>query len=133
LLTGVTLAVAFAKHGIVGKLKSMLRHVQRVSAAFLILAGGYIMWFWIDDLSSGAGEQGGAARVVDGWSASLTNWIQANSATLGLLLGGAVAIAVLSALLKRLEPLSSDQADADEADAALADEAQDPLEIGDPR
>jgi hypothetical protein len=70
---------------------------------------------------------------VDGWSASLTNWIQANSATLGLLLGGAVAIAVLSALLKRLEPLSSDQADADEADAAIADEAQDPLEIGDPR
>ena len=132
LLMGVTLAVAFAKHGIVGRLKSMLRHVQRVSAAFLILAGGYLMWFWIDGMSSGAGEQGGAARVVDGWSASLTNWIQANSATLGLLLGGAVTIAVLSALLKRLEPLSSDQADADAADAALTDEAQDPIEIGGP-
>ena len=131
LLMGVTLAVAFAKHGIVGRLKSMLRHVQRVSAAFLIIAGVYITWFWIDDLSSGAGEQGGPARVVDGWSASLTNWIQANSATLGLLLGGSVAIAVVSALLKRFEPLSSDEADA--ADAALADEAQDLIEIGDPR
>lgn len=116
LLMAVTLAVAFAKHGIVGKLKSMLRHVQRVSAAFLVIAGVYITWFWIDDLSSGAGEQGGAARVVDGWSASLTNWIQANSATLGLLLGGSVAVAVLYALLKRFEPPSSDEARSHPAD-----------------
>lgn len=131
LLMGVTLAVAFAKHGIVARLKSMLRHVRRASAAFLIIAGVYITWFWIDDLSSGAGEQSGAARVVDGWSASLTNWIQANSATVGLLFGGSVAIAVLYALLKRFEPLSS--GDADAADAALGDEAQDLIEIGDPR
>jgi cytochrome c-type biogenesis protein len=137
LLMAVTLAVAFARHGIVGRLKAMLRHVQRASAAFLIIAGVYISWFWIDDLSSGAGEQGGAARVVDGWSASLTNWIQAHSATVGLLLAGSVVIAVLSALLRRFEPRSSDDAFADDAaladDAGLADEAQDPIETGDPR
>lgn len=104
LLMGVTLAVALAKQGVVGRLKSMLRHVQRISATFLVIAGAYIVWFWIDDLSSDAGEQGTAARVVDGWSASLTNWVQANSATVGVVLGGTVILGVLYAALVRFEP-----------------------------
>jgi cytochrome c-type biogenesis protein len=107
LLMGVTLAVAFARQGIVGRLRSMLRHVHRVSAVFLVVAGVYITWFWVDDLSSDAGEQGDAAGIVDGWSASLTNWIQDNSAVVGLLLAGSIAIAVLSAALKRFEPSPS--------------------------
>lgn len=104
LLMGVTLAVAFAKQGILLRLRSMLRYVQRVSAAFLVVAGAYITWFWADDLSSDAGEQGAAAGVVDQWSASLTNWIQDNSASVGLFVGGSVAIALLSTVLKRFEP-----------------------------
>ena len=61
LLVAVTLALAFAKQGFVRRLRSMLRYVQRVSAGFLVVAGLYIIWFWIDDLSSDAGEQGRAA------------------------------------------------------------------------
>ena len=104
LLIAVTLALAFAKQGLVRRLRSALRHVQRVSAAFLVVAGLYIVWFWADGLSSGAGEQGAAAGVVERWSASLTNWIGDRSGSIGLLLGGFVAIAVLSTLMKRLEP-----------------------------
>lgn len=127
LLMGVTLAVAFAKHGLVRRLKSMLRHVQRVSAGFLVIAGAYITWFWADDLSSGPGGQGPAARVVDGWSASLTNSIQDNSATVGLLVGGTVVVVTLSAVLARFEPTASKGAEAaDDTDDEL-------LEIGDSR
>ncbi|MFQ5557778.1 MAG: cytochrome c biogenesis CcdA family protein [Acidimicrobiales bacterium] len=104
LLIAVTLAVAFAKQGIVRRMKSMMRYVQRVSAVFLIVAGAYIVWFWADDLSSDAGEQGAAAGFVEGWSASITNWIAANSGAAGLLLGGLVAITALSAILRRFEP-----------------------------
>jgi cytochrome c-type biogenesis protein len=104
LLIAVTLAVAFARQGIVRHLRSMLRHVQRVSAVFLIVAGAYITWFWIDDLSSEAGEQGAAAGFVEGWSASITNWIGDNSNAVGLLLGGLIAVAALSSTLKRFEP-----------------------------
>jgi cytochrome c-type biogenesis protein len=126
LLMGVTLAVALAKQGVIGRLKSMLRHVQRVSAAFLVIAGVYIVWFWIDDLSSDAGDQGSAAGLVDGWSASLTNWVQANSATVGLVLGGTVALVALQVMLKRLEPPEGSQ----HAEGASSVEEQERMRTG---
>ena len=104
LLIAITLALAFAKQGLVRRLRSVLHHVQRVSAGFLVVAGLYIVWFWADDLSSDAGEQGAAAGVVERWSASLTNWIGARSGSIGLFLGGLVLIALVSTLMKRLEP-----------------------------
>ena len=108
LLMALTLAVAFAKQGVVRRMRSMLQHVQRISAAFLIIAGVYITWFWISDLSSDAGDQGAAAGVVDGWSASLTNWVGNHSGSIGLLLGGLVAITILSSVLQRFEPPATD-------------------------
>ena len=108
LLMALTLAVAFAKQGLVRRLRSMLPHVQKISAVFLVVAGIYITWFWADDLSSDAGEQGAPAGIVDQWSASLTNFISDNSAAIGLFLGGLVVIAVMSSVLKRFEPPSDD-------------------------
>lgn len=110
-LIALTIAVAMAKHGLVRRLRSALPYVHRVSAGFLIVAGAYITWFWFDDLSSDAGEQSQAAGVVDRWSATLTNWIGGNSELVGLILGGIVAIAVLSSVLKRFEPDDNDDAD----------------------
>ena len=103
-LISLTLAVAMAKHGLVRRLRSVLPYVQRISAGFLIVAGAYITWFWYDDLSSDAGDQGAAAGVVERWSATLTNWIADNSGKVGLVLGAVVAIALMSSLLKRFEP-----------------------------
>ena len=125
LLMGVTLAVAFAKQGVVGRLRSMLRYVHRVSAVFLVVAGVYITWFWIDDLSSDAGEQGDAAGIVEGWSATLTNWVQDHSAVVGLLLVGSIGLAILSAALKRYEPSPA------EHEAASRSNDSDLIEIGD--
>lgn len=104
LLMALTLAVAFAKQGVVTRMRSMLKHVQRVSAGLLIAAGVYITWFWASDLSSDAGDQAGAAGLVDGWSASATNWVGDHSGSIGLLLGGTVVIAILSTVLQRFEP-----------------------------
>lgn len=129
LLMGVTLAVALAKQGVISRLKSMLRHVHRVSAAFLVVAGAYIVWFWIDDLSSDAGQQGSAAGVVDGWSASLTNWIQANSATVGVVSGGAVLLVILYVALAHFEP--SEEPPGGQAASAAEDREQ--THVGDAR
>ncbi len=70
----------------------------------MIVAGAYITWFWIDDLSSDAGEQSEAVGVIERWSATLTNWIDDHSGMVGLVLGGLVAVAVLATVLKRFEP-----------------------------
>ena len=126
LLMGVTLAVALAKQGVIARLKSMLRHVQRVSSAFLVIAGVYIVWFWADELSSDAGGQGAAAGVVDGWSASLTNWVQANSATVGIALVGVFALVALQLILKRFEPPGGSQ----HAEDAASAELQERMRIG---
>ncbi|MGI9625122.1 MAG: cytochrome c biogenesis CcdA family protein [Acidimicrobiales bacterium] len=103
LLMALTLAVAFAKQGLVSRLRSSLAYVHRVSAVFLVVAGLYITWFWADDLRSDAGDQGAAAGVVEGWSASLTNWIGSHSGTIGLVLGAVILLAALSSILKRFE------------------------------
>jgi cytochrome c-type biogenesis protein len=107
LLMALTLAVAFAKQGLVTRLRSMLQYVERVSALLLIVAGTYITWFWANDLTSDAGDQNATTGAVDGLSASLTNWTGDHAASIGLLFGGIVAIAALSSLLKRFEPDAS--------------------------
>ena len=80
------------------------------SLVFLVLLVACLVvasheWFWADDLSSDAGDQGAAAGVVERWSASLTNWMGAHSGTIGLVLGGLIAITMLGSLLKRFEPV----------------------------
>lgn len=120
LLMALTLAVGFAKQGVLRRMRSMLNYVQRLSAGFLVIAGLYITWFWATDLSSDAGDQGAVAGIVDGWSASLTNWVGDRSLSVGLLLGGVVVVAILSSVLKRFEP----------AEFAATDQTQVPLDAG---
>lgn len=44
----LTLGIALFKEGfIVGKLRKFMPYVQQVSAMFLILAGGYIVYYWL--------------------------------------------------------------------------------------
>lgn len=50
-LLTLTLAIAFVKQGaVVGTMRKMLPFVHKISAIFLIIAGGYIIYYW---LSSG--------------------------------------------------------------------------------
>lgn len=107
-LLALTLAVAVAKTGVVRRMRSILPHVQRISAVFLLVAGAYIVWFWADDLSSDPGDQSRLTGVVDRWSASLTGWIGDNSELVGLVAGGVVALAVLWVVLRRFEPADED-------------------------
>lgn len=50
-LVVVTLAVALGRQGLVRRLRRASAHVNRVSGAILVLAGGYIVWFWSTSLS----------------------------------------------------------------------------------
>ena len=70
----LTIAVAVAQHSLVSGLRSLGRHVNRASGALLVVAGGYIVYYWVFNLSTDPGETTGAgpARFVERLSARTT-------------------------------------------------------------
>jgi cytochrome c biogenesis protein CcdA len=43
----LTAATAFLKHGAVSRLRGIVRYVEPASAVLLLLAGGYIVYYWL--------------------------------------------------------------------------------------
>ncbi|MCC5946832.1 MAG: hypothetical protein JJT89_00115 [Nitriliruptoraceae bacterium] len=72
LLFVVTLALAFGKHAVIGRLRRGSGMVHRVAGAILVAAGAYIVFFWVTTLRSGF-SQPAAVRVVEQLSARATN------------------------------------------------------------
>ncbi|MGY9074104.1 MAG: cytochrome c biogenesis CcdA family protein [Acidimicrobiales bacterium] len=94
-LIALTVTLGAARGGLLRRLRVAMQYVNRASAAMLILAGVYIVWFWVSDLTSDASETSWIARTVDGWSSDLTNLVDRNSNFLGWLLAGIVLAAVV--------------------------------------
>ncbi len=98
----VTLAVAVGKQGLVRRLRASARYVNRVAGAILVLAGGYIVWFWATNLAAGASSLGerGAFRLVEGLSQRALAAVTGNVAALGLGLAAVVVTALVYVLLR---------------------------------
>ncbi|CAN5889438.1 cytochrome c biogenesis CcdA family protein [soil metagenome] len=48
-VTALTVGAAVARHGLVGRLRSLLPHVSRISGGFLVVAGAYVAWYgWFE-------------------------------------------------------------------------------------
>lgn len=100
-LLGITLAMALGKDSLVKRLRSASKYVNRISGAVLVLAGGFIVWYWATILLSGADAlaTNGPVRFIDNLSSSLTSAVGANPlVTVALLLavvGGGAAFAFL--------------------------------------
>jgi cytochrome c-type biogenesis protein len=77
-LLTVTIALAVAQHSLVARLRAFTRHVNRAAGALLVVAGGYIVYYWAFNLSTKPGETSGAgpARFVEGLSADANAWVQ---------------------------------------------------------
>lgn len=96
----VTIAVAAAEHSLVARIRALARHINRAAGALLVLAGGYIVYYWVFNLATDPGQTTGAgpARFVEGLSADATGLIQDLGwpaiLTIGVVvIGSAVAIA----------------------------------------
>jgi len=76
-LIGITVALALGKDTLVRKLRGIAPYINKISGIVMILAGGFIVWYWATILRSGAGALGDNAlvRFVDGLSSSLTTLI----------------------------------------------------------
>jgi hypothetical protein len=102
-LVGVTIALAFGKEGLIGRLRNGARYVSRISGALLVLAGGYIVWFWGTSLASGADTLGasGPFRFVEDLSQRAQNTIAASPGVVALILVGVIAAGIVVATVAR--------------------------------
>lgn len=100
MLTALTVALAGARTGLLRVMRTVMRHVDRIAGAFLVLTGMYLVWYWSGALRGSSDS--GLARRVEGISADLGNWLGARSEwTLLVVLGGITLSAVAYVALRR--------------------------------
>ncbi len=100
LLIVVTLALAFGKQAIVGWLRRSAQHINRVSGGILVLAGAYIVYFWVSTLRQGATSPGGFITSVEVWSSRLTNTLGGAAVPIGSVLAVAITAAIVAAVVR---------------------------------
>ncbi len=130
LLLVVTLALAFGKRALVGRLRRGSAAVNRVAGAVLLLAGGYIVYFWATTLSSGGLTQPAAVRWVEQLSARAVNAVADAALVIGL---GAGLVIVLALVASWFGARRSRQAHAERDDTEASDEVANPSGTGAPR
>ena len=111
-LIGITVALALGKDTLVRKLRGTATYINKISGVVMILAGGFIVWYWATILRSGAGALGdnGLVRFIDRVSASLTTLISNHPLTTGLVVLAVIVIPLAIYRARRSSPeTESDQ------------------------
>lgn len=96
-LLTVTISLAVAQHTIVARIRRAARHLNTVAGILLILAGGYIVYYWLVNLTTQPATTRGAgpARFVEGLSSEITNWLDSIGwAPVAVALGAVIVITV---------------------------------------
>lgn len=94
LLLVVTLALAVGKRAIVGWLRRSSQYVNRIAGGILILAGIYIVVFWVSTLTGDGTSPLAAVVWVERLSSIATNWVADRAATLGVAAAVLIGLAV---------------------------------------
>jgi cytochrome c-type biogenesis protein len=107
-LTALTVTLAAARGGLLRALRGALRYVDRIAAVVLILAGAYLVYYWVYDVSTDSGLEtrrgGGLARSANNLTDDVANWLQRQDAvSVGLVLGAIVAVALAVVVARRDE------------------------------
>lgn len=104
-LTALTVTLALARGGLLAGLRRVLPYVDRVAGVFLVLAGLYLVYYWIFNLrfdATGSTTGGGLVSTVEGWSFEAQTWLQDRGGwVLGILLAVIVAVTAAVSLARR--------------------------------
>jgi len=101
-VTALTVSLAVANQGLTRVLRSASRHVDAVAAAFVLLSGVYLVYyFWVVDVNEDATSVTGAVERVQTWVLVRVNdhW-----ELVAVVLGAIVAAAVVYVLRRRPRP-----------------------------
>jgi cytochrome c biogenesis protein CcdA len=96
-LIGITVALALGKDTLVRKLRGTAPYINKISGVVMILAGGFIVWYWATILRSGAValSDNGLVRSIDRLSASLTTLISNHPVAAGLVVLAIILIPIV--------------------------------------
>ena len=122
-LIALTVSLGAAQTGLLSRLRKVMQHVNRISAVIMIVAGIYIVWFWTTELTSEGDETTVAERLVDGWSGSITRFLENNVWFVSFFLGGIIVSAIVSQVWKpkHLDETSDDASNSDfDVEGAMA-------------
>lgn len=78
LVTSLTVALAFARVGLVGALKRSLRWFDRVSAVFVLLTGLYLSWYWYGAITNRSSDD--VVSRVESWQTNVAEFLQQRGA-----------------------------------------------------
>ena len=99
LVTALTVSLAVANHALLRVLRSAMQHVQLLAAAFVLLSGVYLLYyFWVVDVNEGSGS---VTDAVDRFQTRVTVSLSDNWQFIALVLGAVVLAAVAYAGVRR--------------------------------
>jgi cytochrome c biogenesis protein CcdA len=112
LVSALTIALAFANTGLLKFLRSSLAYVDRVAAAFVVLSGLYLLWYfyWVDLLEEGDPVTDWATRR----QAQATAFLNDNWQVVGIVLTVVVVLAIAFVTLKKDDPEAAVESRTDE-------------------
>ncbi|MBV1893486.1 MAG: hypothetical protein KUG57_05515 [Ilumatobacteraceae bacterium] len=116
LVSALTVALAFANTGLLKFLRNGLQYVDRIAAAFVVLSGIYLMWYfyWVDIKEEG--------DPITDWAlerqAQATVFLSDHWQTVGIVLAVVVGVAVAYVLI-RPESASNDDVAVNSTDDAV--------------
>jgi cytochrome c biogenesis protein CcdA len=98
LVTSLTVALAFARVGLVSTIKKSFKWFDKVSAVLVVLTGLYLSWYWLGAITD-RGTDGVTSRV-ERWQTSVVQFLQ-DAGVYRLLIVFCVIIATAGVVIRR--------------------------------
>ena len=98
LVTSLTVALAFARVGLVSTIKKSFKWFDKVSAVFVVLTGLYLSWYWLGAITD-RGTDGLTTRV-ERWQTKVVQFLQ-DAGVYPLLIVFCVIIATAGLVIRR--------------------------------
>ena len=98
LVTSLTVALAFARVGLVSTIKKSFKWFDKITAVFVVLTGLYLSWYWLGAITD-RGTDGVTSRV-ERWQTSVVQFLQ-DAGVYPLLIVFCVIIAAAGFVIRR--------------------------------
>lgn len=98
-VTALTVSLAVANHALLRVLRSVMRHANQLAAAFVLLSGAYLLYyFWVVDVNE---ESDAITEAVEGFQNDVLLGLSDNWQIAAVVLGAVVLAAVLYVGVRR--------------------------------